>query len=209
MAPQPIPRRLPRGSHRLTRDQVVASQRTRMLEAMADAAAEKGYVNTTVADVIRGAGVSRETFYQQFADKHACFLAAYDAAVHRTVTTMNRALGDAGDDPLDRFERGLDAYLGSLREHPARARTFMMEVYAVGPEALARRTELQARVFEIVAGIFGARSEQELFACEALVAAIGSLVTNRIGAGQIAELPALRQPLMGLVRAALERRDQP
>jgi AcrR family transcriptional regulator len=42
---------------------VLASQRGRMLGAMADAVASKGYAATTVADVVAGAGVSRKTFY--------------------------------------------------------------------------------------------------------------------------------------------------
>ena len=47
---------------------------------MAEAMMEKGYVDTTVADVIKRAGVSRETFYQQFSSKADCFMTAFDAA---------------------------------------------------------------------------------------------------------------------------------
>ena len=60
---------------------VLASQRGRMLGAMADAVASKGYAGTTVADVVAGAGVSRKTFYEHFRDKEECFLAAFDAGV--------------------------------------------------------------------------------------------------------------------------------
>ena len=48
---------------------------------MAQVVAEKGYAATTVADVVERAGVSRRTFYEQFADKEACFLAAYDVGL--------------------------------------------------------------------------------------------------------------------------------
>src|SRR3954449_13507932 len=51
-------RQLPRGRHRLTREEVTASQRGRMLQAMAAAVAEKGYTRMAVADVVAGAGVS-------------------------------------------------------------------------------------------------------------------------------------------------------
>ena len=70
---------LPRGPHRLAREEVLASQRGRMLAAIAEAVAEKGYAATTVADVVGRAGVSRKTFYEHFADKEECFLAAWDA----------------------------------------------------------------------------------------------------------------------------------
>ena len=36
--------------------------------ALADVVGEKGYVPTSVADVIKRAGVSRQTFYEQFSE---------------------------------------------------------------------------------------------------------------------------------------------
>lgn len=39
----------------------------------------QGYVETTVADIIKTAAVSRRTFYEHFESKEACFLATYDA----------------------------------------------------------------------------------------------------------------------------------
>jgi AcrR family transcriptional regulator len=45
-----------------------------MLYAMAEAMTVNGYVGTSVADVLRGAGVSRQTFYQQFLSKQDCFM---------------------------------------------------------------------------------------------------------------------------------------
>ena len=65
---------------RLDRDVVEASQRTRLLEAVGRAVAERGYAAATIDDVVRGAGVSKKTFYEHFADKEDCFLAAYEAA---------------------------------------------------------------------------------------------------------------------------------
>src|SRR3954454_10930364 len=72
---------LPRGRHAAPRAVVAESQRERMLVAMADATASKGYGNVAVADVIERAGVSRRSFYEHFANKEECFLAAYDAGV--------------------------------------------------------------------------------------------------------------------------------
>src|SRR3954453_9402858 len=47
---------------------------------MAGTMAEKGYVATSVADVLRAAKVSRETFYEQFDSKEDCFMSALEAA---------------------------------------------------------------------------------------------------------------------------------
>ena len=75
-----IPRRLPRGTHGLDPSLVAASQRTRLLEAVGRAVAEKGYAAATIDDIVRGAGVSKKTFYEHFQDKLECFLAAYETA---------------------------------------------------------------------------------------------------------------------------------
>src|SRR5213080_4602099 len=93
-----ISRPLPRGPHGLERDVVLASQRGRMLGAMADAVASKSYAATTVADVVAGAGVSRKTFYEHFRDKEECFLAAFDAGVGLVLEAITAARPAQGDD---------------------------------------------------------------------------------------------------------------
>jgi AcrR family transcriptional regulator len=193
-------RQLPRGRHRLSREEVSASQRQRMLEAMALAVHEKGYTGTAVADVVAGAGVSRETFYQHFADKEACFLAAYEVAVDTMRRTMGDALAGRPADPLARLDRALRAYLDLLASEGAMARVFLVDVYAAGPQALQRRREVQEDLTAVVVGIFSARSAADRFACEALVAAISSMVTLRVAAGESHALPGLRTPLVALAR---------
>jgi AcrR family transcriptional regulator len=61
--------RLPRGRHRLSREQVSESQRSRMLIAICEEMAERGYVETSVAAVIARAGFSRETLYEHLDNK--------------------------------------------------------------------------------------------------------------------------------------------
>ena len=80
---------LPRGRHAAPRPVVREAQRVRMLAAMVQAVAEKGYARVAVADVIERAGVSRKTFYEQFANKEDCFLAAYDATVDDLLATID------------------------------------------------------------------------------------------------------------------------
>jgi AcrR family transcriptional regulator len=192
--------RLPRGKHSLSREQVTESQRLRMLDALANATAEKGYANTTVADVLERAGVSRATFYEHFRGKDEAFLAAYETAVDVLFAGVGRALEDAGDDPLRRFDRALDGYLNTLAAEPAIARTTLVEIYAAGPVALQRRYELQGRFVDFMAGIFKARTKRDRFACEMLVAAASAMVTAKIAEGATDELPALHAPIMEYVR---------
>src|ERR671932_1794815 len=98
---QTIPRPLPRGPHNLTRDDVLASQRERMIDAVAATVARKGYVATTVGDVVARAGVSRKTFYEHFQDKEDCFLAAFDTGVDLVLGAIHAAQPEQADDKSD------------------------------------------------------------------------------------------------------------
>ena len=140
-------RALPRGPHHLAREEVLASQRGRMLDAIAQAVAEKGYGAATVADVIARAGVSRKTFYEQFRDKEDCFLAAYETGVEVLLATMREA-DPGGDDLFARVQARVRAYLQTLEAEPGFARTFVIEVGAAGPRALQRRHEVLRRFAE-------------------------------------------------------------
>jgi AcrR family transcriptional regulator len=195
-------RQLPRGRHGLPREQVLASQRGRLLEAVAAAVSEKGYARMTVADVISRAGVSRETFYEQFESKEDAFLAALDTGAEVLVQILGAAIADPAEDPLERLDHVLQAYLTTLAAAPEFAKTFLIDAYGAGAGATARRIELQQRFVELVARVLELSPDNpdDAFACEALVAAVSSLATSRIGTGRAAELPELREPLIGLAR---------
>lgn len=188
--------RLPRGRHGLSREQVAADQRIRILLALAEAMAEKGYVATTVADVLKRAGVSRETFYQQFSSKQDAFMAAFDAAGSLALTALAEDVA-AEADPVDRFAEALRTYLSNLVAQPALARMFLVEVYAAGPEAIARRAAFQQRVVETMVGELG---ENNRFACELIVAATAALVTPLLVAGDLEAILALEADLVSALR---------
>lgn len=197
-------RQLPRGRHGLPREQVVASQRERILIAMAEAMVENGYVGTSVAAILKRAGVSRETFYEQFRSKEACFEAAYERAVQNLLGRIADAAADpaaAASEPdgMARIDRIFAAYLQHLADDPASARLFLVEVYAVGSAALSRRAQLQELFVGRIADVLGARTDDQRFACQTLAAAISAMVTGRIAADDLDGLLALRAPLLNLV----------
>ncbi|MFE3191590.1 TetR/AcrR family transcriptional regulator [Nocardia sp. NPDC059240] len=204
--PDSATRQLPRGRHGLPRETVVAAQRDRILLAMAEAMTENGYVGTPVAAVIKRAGVSRETFYEQFRSKEDCFEAAYERAVELMLTGVLAATGAEfdGETRTERMGRLLGAYLDALAGQPAYARLFLVEVYAVGTEAIARRTQMQETFVAMVADVLGAETESQRFACQTLVAALSAMVTARIAVGDLDGLRELRVPLLDLVRRSGE-----
>ncbi|WP_433626242.1 TetR/AcrR family transcriptional regulator [Nocardia sp. CA-120079] len=198
-------RQLPRGRHGLPREEVIASQRERILSAMAEAMVENGYVGTSVAVILKRAGVSRETFYEQFRSKEDCFEAAYERAVELLIANIANAMsGDPRDaaDPADpdRMGRILEAYFDGLIAEPAYARLYLVEVYAVGSKAVARRAQLQESFVAMIADVLDARTDQQRFACQTLAAAVSAMVTARVAVDDLPGLRALREPLLDLVR---------
>src|SRR4051794_30309297 len=167
----------PAGPHGLAREVVAASQRGRLIEAIAHVVADKGYPQTTVADVIERAGVSRKTFYEHFRDKETCFLAAYDTGVAVLLDTVRAAEGIRGR---------VRAYLGLLAAEPAFARTFLIEVQAAGPEALQRRREVHDAFAAFLGGDLAL----------AAVGATQELVTRWVEDGRTADLLALEDALV-------------
>ena len=215
MAPKSQARALPRGPHGLSRDEVAQSQRLRLLMAMTNAVAEKGFANTVVADVVTRSGVSRATFYKMFRDKEDCFRAAYEMNAELVARIMEAGLedlrNDAPSDPLEKLDRVLGLYVHTLASAPALARVFLVEVYAAGPEAIAQRRASLDRFVDIVAtthqgetGVLGTRKSQR-FAAEMIVGAVSSAVTNIVGIGDLDRLPELQQNLRKLARQLLAR----
>lgn len=213
-------RPLPRGPHALSREEVAQSQRERLFIAMIESVAERGYAQTSVADVLTRSGVSRATFYELFTGKDDCFRAAYEKAAGQMAAALASGLhgmlnepAQASDDPLVRLERILGLYLDMLASQPAMARTFLVEVYAAGPLAIRQRQASLEAFIDLVAlvlhdqnGLLGSAPEQR-FAVKLLVHGVSSMVTGLIGTGQTERLPELRAPLMALASSLLTQEN--
>jgi len=145
----PIPRSLPRGRHAAARGVVLASQRGRLVEAMATCVARRGYADTTVAQVVAQAGVSRKTFYEHFPDKQACFLAAWDLGTDYLIGQIVEIAGPV-EDWRGRLWTGTATYLQILSEEPDFARTFLIEVLGAGSLALERRAAIHRRFSDVL-----------------------------------------------------------
>lgn len=131
---------LPRGPHRLTRADVAASQRARLLAAFTELLAEHGYGAVTIGALARRAGVSRGAFYEHFAGKEACLLAAYDRFAVGLAEAMTARLEDETSWGVF-IETVLAGYLGALERDPISARAFILEMDAAGETARHRRRD--------------------------------------------------------------------
>jgi AcrR family transcriptional regulator len=106
--------------------------------AMLEAIGEKGYVATTVSDVVSRAGVSRKAFYQHFANKEECFLATYDTIAREGRRRVARAFRDAEGHP-DRMETAIRTVFEAAMENPDALRLAITEITAVGAAGIERR----------------------------------------------------------------------
>jgi AcrR family transcriptional regulator len=120
---------------------VASDQRARLLAAMGTVVAEKGYAATTVADVVRTAGVSRSTFYELFDSKEQCFLDAYREGVDELLQAVRDAVREAPDDWRAQLRAGIRAYLDRLARTDNFARVYIDEIHAAGAAALEARAE--------------------------------------------------------------------
>jgi AcrR family transcriptional regulator len=203
------PSRLPSGRHGLTREAVAASQRTRLIDAMAQVVAEKGYAASTVADVVERAGVSRRTFYEQFDDKEACFLAAYDAGLAAVLFRIGEAVDVNPAAPWrERARAGVESFLALLASQPAFARALQVEILTAGPAALDRRTGMLVMFGGIWRNVHErARAEEpalpdlpdEVFTI--LSAGLEELIRDCIRTRGPAALPELADPILRTVFA--------
>ncbi|HEU4392030.1 MAG TPA: TetR/AcrR family transcriptional regulator [Solirubrobacterales bacterium] len=201
-APATSPR-LPAGRHGLPREFIAQNQRERIITALVDTIAERGYSATTVAHITKAAAVSRRTFYEHFADKEACFLAAYEMVADHIRDSMQVA-AEAFEEWPQQVRAALATMLRFLAAEPELARVCMIEPIAAGGEIAARhRASMQGFVEILKAGRPQHSGERPLpEATEAtLVGGIVSLIVREINAGRSEQLEELLPDLVELTLA--------
>lgn len=202
-APAAASPRLPAGRHGLPREFIEQNQRERIITALVDTVAERGYNATTVANITKAASVSRRTFYEHFADKEACFLAAYEMVADHIRASM-RAAAESFSDWPQQVQAALATMLRFLAAEPELARLCMVEPVAAGGEIASRyRATMQGFVAILKAGRPEHSGERPLPEAteETLVGGIVSLIVREISAGRTEDLEKLLPDLVELILA--------
>ena len=181
--------------------------RPRLLEGMAHSVAVNGYADTTVADIVREAGVSKRTFYECFATKADCLIALYEAASRNALKMLGEAI-DPAHEWQTQIERALAAYLGCMMQNPVLMRTLFIEILGLGAQGLAARRRVNLEIAGFMLGVINggqgsARREPPLSAglAMAIVGGINELILEYIEQDKVANLHELVQPASQLVRA--------
>jgi len=206
---------LPRGRNRLPLRAVQASHRERLQLSVIAAVAGTGYPAVTVADIVRGASVSRSVFYAHFADKEDCFLTATREGARLMSSRMASAARAVPPDAPDEqvLRAAFLAFLQFLAGEPAYARVLYVDLPTAGPAAAERLDAAIHRFADLNRKWHGrARTRHPEWpsvpgkAYEALSGASSELIRPIVRAGQTDSLPGLEETLMSLHMAVLAGR---
>jgi AcrR family transcriptional regulator len=169
------------------------SQRDRILAAMAEVVAKRGYQGTTIEHIVKRAGVARVTFYENFANREDCLLAGFDRAVGELDRRAEEAASAVADWPLQIRAR-LAAFLEYVVADPSLARTCLVESMTAGPAAMARYEQaLQSFTPPFAAGrrlVPESRKLPETLE-DSILGGIVWMVHQRLLRGRFAEIPGL------------------
>jgi len=194
---------IPTGRHTLAPDEVEERQKERLLRAIVACVAEKGYKDTTIADVVRVARTSRSAFYEHFANKQVCFLEAYE---QMTAAFIQASLDAAGPLPgwREKLHAGISTYFDWMAAHPEVAISTVVEVHGAGREALEARSRalrLWMRTLEGVAVLArrsGASVEPPQAAYQAIVLTAEAEVHEYARGGRVKQVAERAAPVVEL-----------
>jgi AcrR family transcriptional regulator len=186
-----------------------AAYRQQLIEGFCAAVEKKGYAGTTIADIVTCARVSKRTFYEHFADKDECFLAAYRSVSDQLMSAIAGAV-----DPREPWERqvqaAVSAYLALLAQRPALTRTLFLEIHAAGPGALALRRQVLEEFAELARRLVdaGRKGRAELRGLSpsmalAIVGGINELVLLTLEPGARGKLTDVGKTAVELLRAVI------
>jgi AcrR family transcriptional regulator len=186
----------------LPRERVSDIQRARILTAMFEVVKERGAANASVAHVVGRSGVSRRTFYELFADREDCFLAAFEEAARCCSERVIEACEGQAGSWLSRTRAGLSALLQFLDDEPLMGRLLIVEALGAGPKALERRARSLASVIALVdEGRSQSKpgKEPQSLSAEGVVGAVFAVVHARALTDWSTPMLELTAPLMSMI----------
>jgi AcrR family transcriptional regulator/DNA-binding MarR family transcriptional regulator len=180
---------------------VAQIQRRRMIAAMARVVEEVGYARMTVAQVITSARVSRKTFYEIFADREDCFLAAFDQALSEARTLAAEAFQRESE-----WHEGVRSALARLlilmEEERALANLCLVEASAAGRRVFMRRADVLDELVMVVdrgRSLTDAADEPPRLTAEGIVGAVLAVLHRRLLDDRQEPLTDLLGSLMSMI----------
>lgn len=108
--------------------------RDRVLDGLAASIGERGYRDTTVADIVRHARTSKRTFYEQFGSKEECLIELLRRNNEDLIATIQAAV-DREADWQQQIRQAAQAYVDHIGSRPAITLSWIREAPALGAVA--------------------------------------------------------------------------
>jgi AcrR family transcriptional regulator len=118
----------------MTQTPMLAPMVDRLLDGLASSISERGYRDTTVADVVRHARTSKRTFYEQFAGKEHCLIELLRRNNADLIAGIRAAVDPDADWRLQ-IRQAVDAYVAHMDARPAITLCWIREAPALGAVA--------------------------------------------------------------------------
>lgn len=109
--------------------------RRRLLDGLIQSIEQRGYRDTTVADIVRNAKTSKRTFYGEFASKEECFIELLRTNNDELIVGI-RAAVNPDTDWLVQIRSAAIAYVDHISSRPAVTLSWIREAPALGAAAL-------------------------------------------------------------------------
>ncbi|HEY5708953.1 MAG TPA: helix-turn-helix domain-containing protein [Solirubrobacterales bacterium] len=185
----------------ISREFIAVHKRRRIMDAIAELTAEKGYDATKIGDIVRSAGVARKTLYDNFEGKEEVFLATFDAAVEEAVRRIDEACAKVEGGWDERLEAGLAAFLGYVAERPALARMCMIEALSATPAANRRYEDAVKRFVGMTERTVPRDDRLPETIGETLVGGVAWIVYQKIRRNETEQVPDLLPELTEFMAA--------
>jgi len=196
----PLYKRLPHGPHRLVRNEVVQHQRARIHGAMVEAIAQYGYKKTSVKKVTGLSGVSRRTFYEQFANKEECFLTSFDLIAARAVKQTNEAYRAADGDLEDRLRAAFEQFTKEVDGNGSKSASLMIvQAPTAGAASLPHLCRATATFEQMLLGSFTHAFKDGALPLPIIRGIVGGLqevISIRLRTDRAKEIPALAEEML-------------
>lgn len=126
--------------------------RGRLLDGLASSIAERGYRDTTVADIVRCAHTSKRTFYARFDTKEECFVELLRANNDALIARVSAAVDPEADWDVQ-IRQAVGAYVDHIRARPAITLSWIRELPALGAQATPMHRWAIDRLTDMLVGL--------------------------------------------------------
>ncbi|WP_228704200.1 TetR/AcrR family transcriptional regulator [Acinetobacter gyllenbergii] len=195
----------------MSQDETRAKQHRRLVKAAISVFAEKGYVPTTIADIVKHARVSRQVFYTLFETKEDCFLAAEELGRQALLQNAFQYFQQVDFKNDNWIRLPLRAYLNLCMQEQEFTIAWALEFPHAGPRCLRQRNAFFSELAEMLKrGHLKIQQHQpthwkevpEVF-YQAAIGGAYEIVYRCICEQRFADLPQLEEPLVQFIKTVL------